>query len=131
MIIVGIATFGSLGGGLLLMLIGLSCLLTCIQARTMMKAEGPWGFSDEDAIDYSSSLYSPDEKPRKSSGRSEKRLERLRAQERAERLRIDRILTKVSQHGMQSLSWWEKRTLRKATEHQRQRDAQMGRTRRM
>jgi hypothetical protein len=30
---------------------------------------------------------------------------------------------------MQSLSWWEKRTLRKATERQRQRDLELSRIR--
>ncbi len=132
MIMVGLATLGSIGGGILLMLIGISCLLTCAQTRAMMKAEGPWGFSDEDSMDYTSSLYNPPpEKPSRRSQRSAKRAAKLVQQERAERDRIDRILEKVSQHGMQSLSWWERRTLRKATEHQRQRDVEMGRSRRL
>lgn len=42
--------------------------------------------------------------------------------EQHEQAGIDAILAKVSAHGMQSLSWFEKRTLRKATEHQRARD---------
>jgi membrane associated rhomboid family serine protease len=42
--------------------------------------------------------------------------------EREEQERVDAILAKVSQHGMHSLTWLEKRTLRKATEHQRERE---------
>ena len=132
MMMYGLATLGALGGGLLMTLIGLSCFLTCLQMRAMMKAEGPWGFSEEDSMDYTSSLYATaDTRPSRSSRRAEKRAARLAQEEKTERARIDRILEKVSQHGMQSLSWWEKRTLRKATEHQRQRDMAMGRTRRM
>jgi membrane associated rhomboid family serine protease len=42
--------------------------------------------------------------------------------ERAENESIDAILAKVHSQGMQSLTWLEKRTLKKATEHQRQRE---------
>ena len=42
----------------------------------------------------------------------------------SEQARIDAILAKVSAHGMHSLTWLEKRTLRKATERQRKSDAQ-------
>lgn len=42
---------------------------------------------------------------------------------------VDQILQKVSRSGMHSLSWWEKRTLRKATEHQRRRDEELSRSR--
>jgi membrane associated rhomboid family serine protease len=41
--------------------------------------------------------------------------------------RVDRILDKIRRRGMQSLSWWEKRFLRKASEHRRQFDAQQSR----
>jgi hypothetical protein len=52
MMMVGIATFGTLGGGLLLTFIGLNCLMNCYQMKTMMTAEGPWAFSNEDEPDY-------------------------------------------------------------------------------
>src|SRR5436190_1556203 len=42
MAMVGIATFGSVGGGLLLILIAVSCFINCFQMRAMMRAEGPW-----------------------------------------------------------------------------------------
>ena len=123
--------FGLTGGGLLVALIAVMCAINCWQMRAMLKAEGPWGFSDEDSVDYTSSLYEPPRKPSRRDRRAEKRAARLEQQERAERLRIDAILDKVSRHGMHSLSWWEKRSLKKATEHQRQRDLQMGRSRRI
>jgi hypothetical protein len=44
------------------------------------------------------------------------------AQQRREQEKVDAILAKVHEKGMQSLSWWERRTLRKATERQRQRE---------
>jgi len=46
---------------------------------------------------------------------------------RREQAHIDAILAKVSAHGMQSLTWLEKRALKKATEHQRQRDLESSR----
>lgn len=47
---------------------------------------------------------------------------RKAAQERAEQAKIDAILAKVHEKGLHSLTWWEKRSLRKATERQRQQD---------
>lgn len=48
---------------------------------------------------------------------------KLAQREQNEQATIDAILAKVSAHGMQSLTWLEKRTLRKATERQRKSDA--------
>ena len=118
------------GGGLLLF-IAVWCFFTSWQMRAQMKSAGPWGFSDEDAIDYTSSLYEAPRKPTRADKRAEKRAAKLERQSRAERLRIDAILDKVSRHGMHSLSWREKRALKKATEHQRQRDLELGRSRRI
>ena len=63
-----------------------------------------------------------------SARRAAKKEQRLAKEELAERVRIDAILAKVSAHGMQSLTWIEKRALHKATEHQRKRDLELGRT---
>ena len=49
--------------------------------------------------------------------------------ERDEQADIDAILAKVSAKGMQSLSWRERRTLKQATERQRQRDLELARGR--
>ena len=40
---------------------------------------------------------------------------------------IDQILAKVSANGMASLTWSERRALRKATEHRRKRDLELSR----
>jgi hypothetical protein len=66
--------------------------------------------------------------PRKRlSKRSIRQAQKRAAAEQAEQAKIDAILEKVSAQGMQSLTWWEKRTLRKATERQRQRDLELSR----
>jgi hypothetical protein len=116
------------GGGLLVVLIGVSCLMNCYRLRATMKAEGPWAFSDEDATDYGSygNLTYATEKTRRRAGWSEalakRRADRATRDEAAEQDQIDQILAKVSASGMNSLTWTEKRALKKATEHQRQRD---------
>lgn len=50
--------------------------------------------------------------------------------ERNEQENVDRILEKVHQKGMNSLTWGERRILKKATEHQRQRDSELAKPRR-
>jgi Zn-dependent protease len=134
MFMVGIATWSTFGGGLLLMLIAVSCFISCFQTRALLRAEGPWGFQEEDeSIDYSASIYAPIDKPtekRAPSRRAIRRAEKLRREEASEQEKIDAILAKVSAQGMQSLSWLEKRTLRKATENQRKRDLELARSKR-
>jgi hypothetical protein len=131
----GIATFGTIGGGLLMILIAASCFFTCFQTRAMLRAEGPWGFQEEDTstMDYSASLFNKADsaKSRKAAQRASQRAEKLAREEQVEQQRIDAILSKVSAHGMHSLTWLEKRTLKKATEHQRQRDMERLRKRRV
>ena len=120
-----------IGGGLMILLIAVWCFMNCFQLRAQMKTEGPWGFAEEDSIDYTSSLHEPERKPGRRERSAARRAEKLAQEERAERQRIDAILEKVSRHGMNSLTWWEKRTLKKATEHRRQRDLELGRSRRI
>jgi hypothetical protein len=55
----------------------------------------------------------------KTSRLAERSLHRKMQNAQAERRRINTILQKVGAQGMNSLNWWEKRTLRKATERQR------------
>lgn len=134
MILGGIVWFRSLFGGLLLIFIGLSCLLNCMNMRRMLLAEGPWAFQEEDSVDYSASLR-PDPPAKRGGGgwwarRRMQKLKRLARADAVERQRVDEILAKVSREGMNALSWAERRTLRKATEHQRERDAEMSRLRR-
>lgn len=114
-----------MAGSLLLMLIGLSCLLTCVNLRQQLLAAGPYAFTEEDA-DYSAASWRPDEVERMSRAaeREQRRREREALEEAREQEKIDRILDKVAKHGMNSLTFFEKRALRKATERQRQRTLQ-------
>lgn len=129
----GVASFGSLWGGLLMIFIGLSCLLTCLNYRRLLLAEGPWAFQEEDSVDYAySASLQPEKTTRRSNWLARRRMKKLRKLARAEaveRQTVDQILEKVSRHGMQSLTWSERRALRKATEHQRQRDAEVSKLR--
>lgn len=81
------------------------------------------------SMDYGASIYAQPapRKRRRLSGRAIRRGRKIAAQERAERDTIDRILAKVSAKGMHNLTWWERRTLRQATEKQRKRDEELQR----
>ena len=130
MVMVGLGTFGMLGGGLLLILIGVNCFINCLQLRAVMKAEGPWGFTEEDAVDYAGGLSAS---PRRSARRkladkwAATRAKSQARQAAAEQQKIDAILAKVSAKGMHSLTWFEKRALRRATERQRRRNLETAR----
>lgn len=117
----------SIGGwyGFALLIIAGNGFYYCYVMRKMMRAEGPWAFAEEDSVDYSASLFNApaEHKHKKLNKRLLKRAQQREAEELAEQERVDAILAKVSAHGMQSLSWWEKRALHKATERQRKRDA--------
>lgn len=122
----GVASLGSMFGGLLLVFIGVSCLLNCMQMRRMLLAEGPYAFSDEDSPDFSASLRPDRPKSRRGSWLARRRVRKLRKlarQEELETQRVDEILAKVSAKGMDSLTWAERRALRKATQHRRQQEA--------
>lgn len=57
--------------------------------------------------------------------RSARSWEHKQADLAREQAEVDRILGKVHEKGIRSLSWFEKRTLRRATERQRQRDREV------
>ncbi len=88
--------------------------------RGQLIAAGPM-VDYEDATDYSASLR-PEPRRRVTRG-SVKRAQRAAREAAIEQAKIDQILAKVSAHGMHSLTWWEKRTLHKATERQRKRES--------
>lgn len=117
---------------LFLVLLAIMGFMYCRQQLAMMQAGGPWSDDQEDEPDYASSLYasSGEQTPTRSQRAAARRLAKLQEADRRERQKVDAILMKVSASGMHSLTWWERRTLRKATEHQRQRDAEMARARR-
>ena len=58
-----------------------------------------------------------------------RRLRRLTAEEQDEQEVVDRILQKVHDQGMHSLTWRERRILRRATQRQRERDLELPRQR--
>jgi hypothetical protein len=100
----------------------------CMNLRRALFAAGPEEYSD--TTDYSAA-YEVQAPRRKSPGRwAVRRAAKLAQQETNEQQKIDAILAKVSAHGIQSLSWLEKRTLKQATERQRRRDLERARLRR-
>jgi Zn-dependent protease len=120
---VALATFN-----IWLAVLAYSGFTTCLNMRRMLQAEGPWGFQEEDGVDYSASLFNKDpDTPRRKdlSKRVLRRAQKREAAEAAEQVHVDAILAKVSAHGMHSLTWWEKRALKRATERQRKRDVEL------
>jgi hypothetical protein len=119
---IALATFS-----IMLAFLAYSGFVTCLNMRRNLLAVGPWGFQDEDGMDYSAALFKPEKehKHRKLNKRILKRAQKREAEERDEQDRVDQILAKVSAHGMNSLTFWEKRALKKATERQRKRDLEL------
>ena len=117
-----VGMIGLAGLSLTLILIAVFGFYTCWQQRIQLKEMGPEEW--QDGTDYSAA-YEP-QTPKKSR-MAQWRLKRARKralneahEERVEQAKIDAILAKVSSQGMHSLNWMEKRTLKKATERQRQ-----------
>ena len=123
---VGAGIFGVLGmmwGQIFIVFLAIWGFMTCLNMYRQLQANGPWGYQDEP--DYNHAIPTR----RKLNTKALKRAQRMEREEAEEQVRIDVILAKVSAQGMHSLTWGEKRALRKATEHQRQRDAEVSRPR--
>jgi Zn-dependent protease len=120
MIAVAIAT-----RSLMLGLIGGSCFFNCFVNRKNALAMGPEEYADE--TDYSAAYEpaTPKRHRRKTNQRALKKARKAAMDARLEQERIDQILAKVSAQGMASLTWSERRALRKATEHRRKRDLEL------
>jgi Zn-dependent protease len=120
-------------GNLFLAILATFGFLTCLNMRRQVMSAGPYAFSEEDnPVDYGASLRAGSREGRRqtrASRWSAARAKKRAAEEQAEQVKIDAILAKVSAHGMHTLTWLEKRTLKKATERQRQRDLETGRAR--
>lgn len=100
--------------------------INCMRMRRVLNEAGPWATEDES--DYSATLQpEPPHRRRHISSRAFKRARRRELAERDEQSRVDGILAKVSAHGLQSLTWRERRALRKATERQRDLDLETSR----
>ncbi len=97
---------------LLMLIVWVFLFSSSYTARTQMIPE-----SEEYAVSYGggSGVSS-----RIKSGRwPAKSMARAQAKRRREEQKIDAILAKVSAHGMHSLTWWEKRTLKKGSQRLR------------
>jgi len=119
-----LAIWGIMVGALILLFVAINGLLVCYQQRMYLKQIGPEGFF----ADYESADIGL-RRTRRLSRRLLRKARREAAREQAEQTRVDAILAKVSAHGMHSLTWWERRTLRKASERQRRRDMDSARGR--
>jgi len=108
----------------LLFSIGAFGFYTCYRQRIMLKETGPEEF---DETDYSAAYEpaTPKRHRRRLSQRAIKKARKQAMESQLEQERIDQILAKVSAHGMASLTWSERRALRKATEHRRKRDLEL------
>jgi stage IV sporulation protein FB len=120
-----LAAVGLASGDFWIAILAVFLFLGCLNMRRQLQAAGPFAFT-EDEVDYSSSLYDTEEKTRRKPSRwAVRRAKKRLQQEQSEQEKVDAILEKVHQHGMHSLTWWEKRALHKATERQRQRDSEL------
>jgi hypothetical protein len=93
----------------------------CFQRRRALVAS-PVMDGEDDEITYN---YMDTPEPRTHRKKKKRWLNAARRRalaDQAEQAKIDAILAKVKERGLHSLSWWEKRTLKKATERQRERD---------
>jgi hypothetical protein len=94
----------------------------CFRRRQLLVAAGEGVMEDDDTTyNYMDTPEPPTRKKKRRKnwlGRARKRA----LQDQTEQARIDAILAKVKEKGLHSLSWWEKRTLKKATARQRERD---------
>jgi Zn-dependent protease len=126
---IGAVVFAALGlmwGNFFIIILAFWGFMTCLNMYRELKANGPWAYQDD--FEYAAV------RTRSSRGASAKKLKavkRLEQEAVIEQNRIDEILGKVSAQGMHSLTWLEKRALRKATENQRRRDSELARSRRL
>ncbi|MBT8485658.1 MAG: hypothetical protein HKO59_14960 [Phycisphaerales bacterium] len=101
--LIGIALFG-----------GITCYVT------LKQLEWTDAFMQEGETLYAASQWGPgDEEPASPSRRDEERRERAIAREEDEAEHVDRILAKIGEQGMQSLSLRERRVLKRATDRRR------------
>jgi Zn-dependent protease len=100
------------------------CFFQAYQRRLILNESG--GEDWRDSFDFSSSLFA-EEKPRRKrlSRRVIRKARRIAQQEKAVRDRIDEILAKVSKQGMTSLTWVERRALKKATQQCRRSETEL------
>lgn len=112
-----VGLWGLVGGNIFVVAIMVSCLIHCVQRRSMVKAAGVWSFEDYDT-DVPHHRHRRHHLSRLAKWKARRQIR----QEEQDQVRLDAILQKVHDHGMHSLNWWERRVLKKATDRQRQRE---------
>jgi Zn-dependent protease len=113
--------FGGNLGRFMGMVVWALIFANCFQRRQAAAAT-PVVEEDDDNFSYNY-MDTPEPRPRKKRKKHWFNQARKRAlADQAEQAKIDAILAKVKEKGLHSLTWWEKRTLRKATARQRQQD---------
>jgi Zn-dependent protease len=118
-----LAIFGLFNGSMFTIFLAAFGFYDCFQQLRILK-EMRSSDMEEEPYDLSAAWDNPDTpKARKKQKKGWLKSARKRAlKDQAEQAKIDAILAKVKDKGLHSLTWWEKRTLRKATERQRQHD---------
>lgn len=120
---------GLFRGSFMFILLAVWGFMTSLSLYREVKANGPWAYENEPDYDLGNRPGNHRSNKRLNK-RSMRRAQQLEREAAIEQERIDEILSKVSAQGMISLTWRERRVLRKATEHQRKRDLEFSRSRR-
>ncbi|MBX3402180.1 MAG: hypothetical protein KF699_02095 [Phycisphaeraceae bacterium] len=111
---VPVGLFGLMGGSSVLFAIALFAGIHCYQERMrirMLDEDGPMP-----AYDYSRAVRADEDSQRRAYEKARKQQER----EQKERAEVDRILSKIAQQGMGSLTRAERKALERETERKRQ-----------
>jgi hypothetical protein len=126
--IVGAIILAVVGGVMqhwLVVICGITCLFFSVGLflRWTREVSGTVELSEGLDDPYSSGLLVAEPRParprRRLSRWAVRRLRRMARQEELDQLHVDRILAKVSKLGLKSLTWGERRALRRATGRQR------------
>ena len=111
-----------------LAILGVFGIVICYRDRQVARETGPeddWGLSVTADLSAAYEPATPTRtKPRKINRRLVKKARRLAQRSTEEQKQVDLILAKVSAHGIASLTWRERRALKKATEHKRRSDVE-------
>ncbi len=134
--IIGSVAFGMVAiatGAIGLLILAFLGLYACIQMRNQLREMGPHGFSEYDdpfAVEMQRAQQEnrvlnrgPSRAKIRAAAKAAQRAASERQQLLDEQAEIDRILAKVSAHGMHSLSRAEQKSLKRATQKQQERDA--------
>lgn len=114
----------------LVVLAGITCLFFSVGLFVRWTREVSGSVELSEGLDdpYMSGLLVAEPRParprRRLSRQAVRRLRRMARQEELDQLHVDRILAKVSRLGLKSLTWGERRALRRATGRQRLGDSE-------